>query len=159
PTLARNAVSRKLLAETMAEELRLLYVAVTRAKEKLILSCTVSNGGKTLATYAEDASCPVEPQALVDAKSVGQWVLTAAMTRPEGELLRQAAEVTLPLYDADFGPSWDIHYLDATTLEQPLTPTESAETAADGDRAVPADLQNGFRGNTPSKPPSTSPPS
>ncbi|MEG1430546.1 MAG: helicase-exonuclease AddAB subunit AddA, partial [Oscillospiraceae bacterium] len=144
PTLARNAVSRKLLAETMAEELRLLYVAVTRAKEKLIMSCTVSNGGRTLAAYAEDASCPVEPQALVDAKSVGQWVLTAAMTRPEGELLRQAAEVTLPLYDADFGPSWDIHYLDATTLEQPLTPTESAETAADGDRAVPADLTERF---------------
>ena len=38
PTLARRAVARKLELEMMAEELRLLYVAMTRAKEKLILS-------------------------------------------------------------------------------------------------------------------------
>ena len=38
PTLARRAVARQLEYEMMAEELRLLYVAVTRAKDKLVLS-------------------------------------------------------------------------------------------------------------------------
>ena len=42
PTLARKAVARKLEREMMAEELRLLYVAMTRAKEKLILFIPVS---------------------------------------------------------------------------------------------------------------------
>ena len=39
PTLARRAVARKLELEMMAEELRLLYVAMTRAKEKLYMTC------------------------------------------------------------------------------------------------------------------------
>ncbi|HCJ79327.1 MAG TPA: hypothetical protein DHV84_04965, partial [Desulfotomaculum sp.] len=37
PTLAKLAVKRQLKLETLAEELRILYVAMTRAKEKLIL--------------------------------------------------------------------------------------------------------------------------
>ncbi len=44
PTLARQAVARQLEREMMAEELRLLYVAMTRAKEKLILSIAARGG-------------------------------------------------------------------------------------------------------------------
>ena len=46
PTLARRAVARQLEHEMMAEELRLLYVAVTRAKDKLILSGGTHRGRK-----------------------------------------------------------------------------------------------------------------
>ena len=52
PTLARSAVARQLEYEMMAEELRLLYVAMTRAKEKLILSCALSQGGRELERLA-----------------------------------------------------------------------------------------------------------
>lgn len=38
PTLKKNVVSRKLNLESMGEELRVLYVAMTRAKEKLIIT-------------------------------------------------------------------------------------------------------------------------
>ncbi len=41
-TLATQAVSKKIRDESLAEELRLLYVALTRAKEKLILVGTTS---------------------------------------------------------------------------------------------------------------------
>ncbi len=41
PSLFRQAVRRKLLKESLSEELRVLYVAVTRAKEKLILTGTI----------------------------------------------------------------------------------------------------------------------
>ena len=37
-TLRKNAIGVKLLADSLAEELRVLYVALTRAKEKLILT-------------------------------------------------------------------------------------------------------------------------
>lgn len=37
-TLRKNAVAKKLREDTLAEELRLFYVALTRAKEKLILT-------------------------------------------------------------------------------------------------------------------------
>jgi ATP-dependent helicase/nuclease subunit A len=42
-TAARAAVAKKILRENMSEELRILYVALTRAKEKLILTGTAKN--------------------------------------------------------------------------------------------------------------------
>ena len=42
--------------EEMEEERRLCYVAMTRAKEKLILSCALTRGGEDLAKLAPDAS-------------------------------------------------------------------------------------------------------
>lgn len=42
-TLQRNVISRKLQLDNLGEELRILYVALTRAKEKLILTGTVDN--------------------------------------------------------------------------------------------------------------------
>ncbi|WP_432718533.1 helicase-exonuclease AddAB subunit AddA [Pectinatus frisingensis] len=43
PTLARQAIARQIMKESKAEELRILYVAMTRAREKLILTGTVRN--------------------------------------------------------------------------------------------------------------------
>ena len=42
-TLRRSVLSGKLREESLAEELRVFYVALTRAKEKLILTATVEN--------------------------------------------------------------------------------------------------------------------
>ncbi len=91
PTLARRAVARKLELEMMAEELRLLYVAMTRAKEKLILSVALTGGARDLEKLAPDAACPVEPQVLAGCQSVGQWVLLHALARPEASALRSMA--------------------------------------------------------------------
>jgi len=43
PTLARQAVAQQIINESKAEELRVLYVAMTRAREKLILTGSVKN--------------------------------------------------------------------------------------------------------------------
>ncbi len=47
-TLSKNIIVQKLLNDSLAEEIRVLYVAFTRAREKLILSGTVSNIEKKL---------------------------------------------------------------------------------------------------------------
>ena len=114
PTLARTAVARQLEREMMAEELRLLYVAMTRAKEKLILSVALTGGGKDLAKLAGDAGCPVDPQVLLACQSVGQWVLLSALCRPDAGALRRAAETDVPVPDTDFGPGWDVNFVDGT---------------------------------------------
>ena len=49
-TAVKRAVSRKKLYETLAEEERVLYVAMTRAKEKLIMTGIVNDIEKILAT-------------------------------------------------------------------------------------------------------------
>ena len=43
PTLIKKVIQKKLVLENLAEELRILYVALTRAKEKLILTGTVKH--------------------------------------------------------------------------------------------------------------------
>ena len=118
PTLARMAVARQLEREMMAEELRLLYVAMTRAKEKLILSVALTGGGKDLEKLAGDAGNPVDPQVLLACQSVGQWVLLHALCRPEAGALRRAAGQDVAVLDTSFGPAWDIRFVDGTPLAQ-----------------------------------------
>jgi len=45
PSIARNSIAIALKNEMRSEELRVLYVAMTRAKEKLIVLCTEKNAG------------------------------------------------------------------------------------------------------------------
>ncbi len=118
PTLARKAVAAQLEREMMAEELRLLYVAMTRAREKLILTCALTGGGRDLQRLATDAGCPVEPQALLATQSTGQWVLLAALARPDGGALRRAADAYVEPTTADCGPAWDIRWVDGTDLAE-----------------------------------------
>lgn len=47
--LRRNAIAARLKRDNLAEELRVLYVAMTRAKEKLILTATVKDAEKAAA--------------------------------------------------------------------------------------------------------------
>lgn len=52
-TFVREVISRKVKAEMLAEELRVLYVALTRAREKLFLVGTVKNSA-ALNKFGED---------------------------------------------------------------------------------------------------------
>ena len=117
PTLARRAVERQLDREMMAEELRLLYVAMTRAREKLILTLALPEGLRTLERLGEDLSAPVSPMALESQNSVGGWVLLYALTRPEAAGLRSVAG--LPQVESGpVGPPWDIRWVEGLSLSQ-----------------------------------------
>ena len=137
PTLARMAVARQLEREMMAEELRLLYVAMTRAKEKLILSVALTGGGKDMEKLAGDSGYPVDPQVLLACQSVGQWVLLHALCRPEAGTLRRAAGQEVAVPDAPLGPAWDIRFVDGTALTQApprrwMAPERGTEENEDG---------------------------
>ena len=135
PTLARRAVSRQLEYEMMAEELRLLYVAVTRAREKLILSVALTGGGKDVAKLLPDGGCPAAPQALAACASPGQWILLPVLARPEAAPLRDAAGgYSVPPSRVPLGPAWDIRWVKGEALRSPPrlrgTPRPEAEAAA-----------------------------
>ena len=118
PTLARQAVARQLEREMMAEELRLLYVAMTRAREKLILTLALPEGLKNLSRVGEELSLPISPMALESQLSAGHWVLLHARTRPEAANLRVMADT--PDVEAEgLGPAWDIRWVEGLPLSQP----------------------------------------
>ena len=106
-TIARTAIARKLDLEMLAEEMRLLYVAMTRAKDKLILTCSLPGGERALAALALWAEHPVPPQRLERCQSMGQWVLLSALSRPEAQALRQLAGAWSPVR-TDTESQWDI---------------------------------------------------
>ena len=89
PTLAKLAIARRTQEENVSEELRVLYVAMTRAKDMLIMTYASKYLRKRLEELASRLS-PRENFALSqEADCPGHWVLMAAMLRTEaGELFQ-----------------------------------------------------------------------
>jgi len=116
-TLARRAVARQLEREMMSEELRLLYVAMTRAKEKLILTLALPEGLDGLSRLGEDLSVPVPPMVLESQQSVGQWILLHALTRPEAHTLRTMAGAPDVVAEG-LGPAWNIRWIEGAPLSE-----------------------------------------
>jgi len=113
PTLARLAIEEKLRRENLAEEQRVLYVAMTRPKEKLILVDTMYNAAGRLQNLASMAECPVPPEAVAAGRSFGEWLLLALLCRPESAALRSYADATVNgLYTGDTSP-WQVFIHDS----------------------------------------------
>ena len=91
PTLARLAVAKQMEYELAAEELRLLYVAMTRPKEKLILVDAMYHAAGRLQKLCAMAACPVLPETAASAKAFGDWILLPLLCRPEAAPLRDFA--------------------------------------------------------------------
>lgn len=128
PTVARYAVSEEITRETLAEELRVLYVALTRAKEKLIITATIKDAEKALGKLAEDITFPVSPQRMKSLRSMSDWILVTAIQRQEAIALRFGNVPTA--IDTDPGKPWDIRLVSAAGYsERTYAPSAEAEKA------------------------------
>ncbi|MCL2151549.1 MAG: UvrD-helicase domain-containing protein [Oscillospiraceae bacterium] len=78
-TLARMAIQSKLTSEMMAEELRLLYVAMTRAREKLIITAAYRDADKEIEKLIKLSSGGISAQALEETKNMAGWILMPAL--------------------------------------------------------------------------------
>ena len=106
PTVARTALERCLRREAKAEELRVLYVAMTRAKEKLVMICARAGAAKHLADLCAVASCPARSETVEEQRCMADWILLPLLCRPEAEPLRALANAAAPLIapaDAPWG--------------------------------------------------------
>lgn len=84
-TLSKTAMAEVTRMELLAEEIRVLYVALTRAKEKLILTGTTKDLEKSLRKWSQAAenSAPTLPLfRLRRAKSYFDWVMPAYLRHP-----------------------------------------------------------------------------
>lgn len=104
PTLAKLAVKEKLRRESVAEEMRILYVALTRAREKLILVGGVPQLAKVLDRWAYaiwETGWPLPASELSQASSYLDWLGPALLRHPAGKILRKIGD----LPDRPFGES------------------------------------------------------
>ena len=91
PTMARLALEEKLRRENLAEEERILYVAMTRPKEKLILVDAMYHAETRLKKLIAGAGCPAAPETVAEGKCFGDWILLPLLCRPEAAPLRELA--------------------------------------------------------------------
>lgn len=76
PSLKRAAIRKKLETDQLGEELRVLYVAMTRAEEKLILTATTGDIEKLLQKYP-NADAPLSGTELESAGCYLDWIMMA----------------------------------------------------------------------------------
>jgi len=113
PTLMYLAIRDRLHREALAEELRVLYVALTRAKEKLILVGSVRGWEGKLRTWCRWAAfndLHFPSTILLEAKNYLDWIVPALARHRDGEPLRQeAGGVSLaPSILAEDPSSWQV---------------------------------------------------
>lgn len=84
PTLARQAIKLRLEREMKSEEMRLLYVALTRPKERLIITGTQKFPDEYIAAVSERyGSGRPAPEALQEANCMLDWLTAAALADGE----------------------------------------------------------------------------
>ena len=118
-TIARDAVALRLRQQLRAEELRLLYVAMTRAEHKLILFAAVNGHGGSLAALAAQAQCPPPPRQMAEVRSMADWVLTPALCRTDSGALWAELEGDRPEQPSEQGYPWKVRLLSGGDYERP----------------------------------------
>ncbi len=131
---ARSAVKQVMHKETLSEEMRILYVAMTRAREKLIML----GSGKNLADQIKKcAPGAMEKQVAgffaLEARSYLHWLFMALLSHPDGQLLRELSE-TDAVVPADSSSKFSLEFLNAEELMLPQEKAEEHQPA--GDAAV-----------------------
>ncbi len=138
PTLARIAIEETLRRENLAEEQRVLYVAMTRPKEKLILVNSLYFAETRLQRLAASAALPVPPEAVAACRTFGEWLLLPLLCRPEAEPLRALANAEVPAAPCSGAP-WEVFLHDSADFrDAPARPGLAGEEAAAGVSFDPA---------------------
>ncbi len=87
PSISKRAIAAKMTAESVSEELRVLYVAMTRARDRLIMTYAAQNLQNDLQDISLRLDFDGGELLCREAICLGDWVLVAAMQRIEaGEL-------------------------------------------------------------------------
>ena len=109
-TLAKEAIKKRIRLETLSEEMRILYVAFTRAKEKLIITGATRDLDKSIKNWVSAASLDeniILPSEVLKGKSYLDWIAMAICKHRQGEELREQCGASRELIVDDFS-NWDV---------------------------------------------------
>lgn len=83
--LYHSAIAERIWRREVSERMRLLYVAMTRASEKLIMLCSFRDVEKGLGA----GRIPVTPNTCAGAERFADWILPVLFSSPSGNPLRE----------------------------------------------------------------------
>ncbi len=132
PTAAKRAIASKCISDSLSEEMRVLYVALTRARDRLIMTYA----SKTLEKDIADIVCRMDvgDKELLTADVVcpGEWVLMAALRRTEAHQL--FALGGRPMWTTPGEPAWHIG------VANPVASAAVAEMESEAAAKMPANV-------------------
>lgn len=95
PTIAKRAIAARIGAESVSEELRVLYVAMTRARDRLIMTYASNRLQQELTEMVQRINMGSLQLLTQEALCPGQWVLLTALHKTEaGALFALAGKPT-----------------------------------------------------------------
>lgn len=106
-TVSKTAVRNLLERESKSEEMRILYVAMTRAKEKLIIVDCMKRARKHIRDLISLTELPVPPEAVGSALCPGDWILLPLLNTYEAGEIHNWAGMR-PGYLRETGGGWQI---------------------------------------------------
>lgn len=117
-TLAKEAIRKKIRLETLSEEMRILYVAFTRAKEKLIITGATRDLEKSINSWMSSASLDdnlILPSEVLKGKSYLDWIAMAMCKHRDGQKLREYIDANIEHINIDLS-TWDIKFWSKDSL-------------------------------------------
>ena len=152
PTIAHMAIADRKTRQAVAEEMRVLYVAMTRAKERLIMSFCSAQLNSVLKKWNAALSRPLRPYVSAQARRLGDWVLLTALGRTESGALHtvtggndwcevQRFPWAVHLHSAAGLRGWKPDESAAEEPPEPLPDPETVEAALRTDYPYPAATQ------------------
>ncbi len=101
-TVERTAVAVQQRREMVSEELRVLYVALTRAREKLIITAASGTLEKSLQKWAQWAALDQLPQYAMGAVRASlAWIVAPLLRHPSSRALRETYGLEVPEHGTD----------------------------------------------------------
>ncbi len=114
PSIAKNAIAVHTLREERSAEMRLLYVAMTRARDRLIMTYASKYLDKRLTDLALRARFTDPALLMSETSGSGEWVLYSALSRTEAGELSKIADFTVPA--RVFEHPWKVEVCDAAAF-------------------------------------------
>lgn len=121
PSLPQLAFKRKKKLEMLAEEMRVLYVALTRAKEKLYMLASVKEVEKKLESWSQGLAHQewlLGEYERASAKSYLDWIGPAFIRHKDSEILRgeKGIDPLVPMEITGHPSSWRIEIIKSTDI-------------------------------------------
>lgn len=131
-TTVREAIALETARSEASEELRVLYVALTRAKEKLILITSGNGLEKSMVKLSFQISPEgISPYGVRSCRNAGQWLMLCALSHPDGAALREMLDLRELPVRGEGAPAWKISFRQVSPQEEPVPDTQGQQAPVD----------------------------
>jgi len=128
PTVLKQALKKTIKIESLAEEMRVLYVALTRAKEKLIITGSMRNIEKNLSRMSsslEENSEKLGEYEILKGKSYLEWIIPTIIRHVDGKPLRERIGIEdVGLHLLNHPASFEVRFWDRENIRKIETEEE-----------------------------------